>query len=220
MLIEHGFSQLSLDRLADVTEYSKGTIYQHFSSKEDLVAAMVVQSSEERVDLFTRAAQCPGSTRERTIALIAADELFAERHSHYFRCEMIIHMANLDEKASPERRERLQQLELQTLNIVLEPISEAVRRHELDLPETWTPEKVVFALFCLVMGGHLGVLNYATLMRKIEVTSRSPHLFDNVNIFMDGLKWKQLSSKFDYSSTVKYVMQEVLSDDNAIGDTF
>ena len=215
MLIEQGFSQLSLDRLADATEYSKGTIYQHFSSKEDLVAALAVQSCEKRVGLFSRAGQYAGTCRERVIALLAADEYFAERHPHYFKCEMIIRMANLDEKASAERRERLEQLEQQLLNIVLDPIRKAVQCGDLPLSADWTPEKVLFALFSLAMGGHIGVLNYATVMRKIGVTSRSPHLFDSVNVFLDGLNWMPLSSKFDYSSTVNSVNHEVLGEDES-----
>ncbi len=47
MLMEHGFSGLSMDRLAEATEYSKGTVYQHFSTKEDLVAALAVREGVE-----------------------------------------------------------------------------------------------------------------------------------------------------------------------------
>lgn len=210
MLIEQGFSNLSLDRLADATEYSKGTIYQHFSSKEDLVAALAVQSCEKRVDLFSRAVRYPGTCRERVIALLAADEFFAEQHAHYFKCEMIIRMANLDEKASPERRERLEELEQRLLNAVLDPIRKAVDCGDLPLSAEWTPEKILFALFSLAMGGHIAVLNYTTVMKKIGVTARSPHLFNSVNVFLDGLNWKPLSSQFDYASTANSVVQEVL----------
>jgi len=56
MLIEQGYAGLSMDRIAESTEYSKGVIYQHFSSKEDLVTAMAVQSLSRRVEYFARAA--------------------------------------------------------------------------------------------------------------------------------------------------------------------
>ena len=44
MLIEQGYSGLSMDQLAEATEYSKGTVYQHFSTKEDLVTALAIES--------------------------------------------------------------------------------------------------------------------------------------------------------------------------------
>ena len=40
MLIENGYAGLNMDRLAEATEYGKGTVYQHFSTKEDLVTAL------------------------------------------------------------------------------------------------------------------------------------------------------------------------------------
>jgi AcrR family transcriptional regulator len=54
-LIESVFAGLSLDRLAEAPEDSRGTVYQHFSTKEDLVTALAVQSNEQRLALFDRA---------------------------------------------------------------------------------------------------------------------------------------------------------------------
>ena len=56
MLISQGYAGLSMDRLAEATEYSKGTVYQHFSTKEDLVMALASQTMEQRVSLFERVA--------------------------------------------------------------------------------------------------------------------------------------------------------------------
>ena len=40
LLRQHGFLGLNLDELAERVEYSKATLYNHFDSKEDLVAAV------------------------------------------------------------------------------------------------------------------------------------------------------------------------------------
>ncbi len=40
MLAEKGYLGLKLDELAEAVEYSKGTLYQHFSSKEDMILAI------------------------------------------------------------------------------------------------------------------------------------------------------------------------------------
>src|SRR5277367_6090373 len=60
MLVEDGYAGLKLDRLAEATEYSKGTVYQHFSTKEDLVTALALQTMERRTLLFARAAAFKG----------------------------------------------------------------------------------------------------------------------------------------------------------------
>ena len=69
MLIEQGYAGLSMDRLAEATEYSKGTIYQHFSTKEDLITALAVESSEQRLALMAKARTFRGRPRERMLAL-------------------------------------------------------------------------------------------------------------------------------------------------------
>ena len=106
MLIEQGYAGLNMDRLAEATEYSKGTIYQHFSSKEDLITALAVESSEQRLALMAKARTFRGRPRERVLALGLADELFVRLHPHYFGSELIIHMADLESRASSgaERR--------------------------------------------------------------------------------------------------------------------
>src|SRR5580698_969718 len=76
MIVQDGYHGLSMDRIAEALEYSKGTIYQHFSCKEDVLMALVNQAMERRLDLFRRAAAYRGSSRERMSAIGVAAELF------------------------------------------------------------------------------------------------------------------------------------------------
>ena len=48
MLLEKGYLGLTMDRIADEAEYSKGTIYQHFTCKEEIVAALGIRSAKKR----------------------------------------------------------------------------------------------------------------------------------------------------------------------------
>ena len=43
MLLERGYLGVTMDRIAQAIEYSKGTVYQHFSSKEDVLVALAGQ---------------------------------------------------------------------------------------------------------------------------------------------------------------------------------
>src|SRR5881409_592601 len=65
LLVRDGFQDFNLDELAKVIEYSKGTIYLHFETKEDLALAVATRALRERADLFERAAKFGGKTRER-----------------------------------------------------------------------------------------------------------------------------------------------------------
>ncbi|MCA9258394.1 MAG: helix-turn-helix transcriptional regulator, partial [Planctomycetales bacterium] len=56
VVVREGYHGLSMDRVAEALEYSKGTIYNHFSCKEDIILALAVQTTEKRTELFERAA--------------------------------------------------------------------------------------------------------------------------------------------------------------------
>src|SRR5690242_3515432 len=76
MIVDDGYHGLSMDRIAEALEYSKGTIYQHFSCKEEILMALVNQTMERRLNMFRRAAAFRGRSRERLTAIGLAAELF------------------------------------------------------------------------------------------------------------------------------------------------
>ena len=48
LLLDVGYLELNMDRIAEITEYSKGTIYQHFSCKEEILVALLAESAHKR----------------------------------------------------------------------------------------------------------------------------------------------------------------------------
>ncbi len=211
MLIAHGYAGLSMDRLAETTEYSKGTIYQHFSTKEDLVMALASQSMEQRVALFDRIAHFPGLPRERMQAIGVADELFARRYPHSFRSELIIKMANLEDRCTPERRAALRAHEDRCTGMVRGFIEEAILRGDL-APET-PVGKVMFAIMSMVIGTHTIISNFHSLQTLAGVIDPFEALRDSIKVLLDGFGWKPLSSEWDYAETDRRVAQEVFADE-------
>jgi AcrR family transcriptional regulator len=57
IILEHGVQGLTMDRLASATPYSKGTLYQHFTSREDILGALCIAMSELRLEMFERASR-------------------------------------------------------------------------------------------------------------------------------------------------------------------
>ncbi len=70
ILLREGFNGLSMDRLASLMEYAKGTIYNHFPNKEEIVLALAVESIELRLSLFEKAARSGANSRERLFTLV------------------------------------------------------------------------------------------------------------------------------------------------------
>ena len=65
LIDEDGHQALSMDRIAEHSEYSKGTVYQHFPCKEEVLIAICQRSMGTLTELFERANRFDGRPRER-----------------------------------------------------------------------------------------------------------------------------------------------------------
>ena len=213
MLIEQGYAGLSMDRLAEATEYSKGTIYQHFSAKEDLITALAVESSEGRLALMGKARTYRGRPRERMLALGFADELFFRLYPHYFRSELIIHMAGLDSRASSGRREAMARQDRCVATWLREIVQEAAQIGDLPGASIATAGEVAFSIFSMAIGTHLCVINFPHVVEQLGVESPWNSMRDNVHALLDGLGWQPLRSEWDYALTYERIIREVFSDE-------
>ena len=211
MLIAHGYAGLSMDRLAEATEYSKGTIYQHFSTKEDLVMALAAQSMERRESLFERVAHFNGRPRERMQGIGIADELFARLYPHSFRSELIIKMADLEDRCSPERRHALRAHEDRCTGMARGFIADAIKQGDL-APSTPVPS-VMFAIMAVAIGTHTITSNFRPLLAQTGVLNPFSALRDSVEVLLDGFGWRPLSSEWDYAGTYQRIAQEIFPDE-------
>lgn len=105
MIERDGLLALQMAKLAEECEYSVGTLYQHFTSKEDLLVALATRSAQDRVAIFERAARWPGSNRERLLALVIADIIIAQRSPEQFQLFQYVSTQTIWSAASPERRQ-------------------------------------------------------------------------------------------------------------------
>jgi AcrR family transcriptional regulator len=213
MLIEQGYAGLSMDRLAEATEYSKGTIYQHFSTKEDLITALAVESSEERLALMAKARAFQGRPRERILALGVADELFLQLYPHYFRSELIIHMAGLESRASSGRREAMSRQDQCVAAWLREIVQEAAQVGDLPGASIATAGDVAFSLFSMEIGTHLCIVNYPHVVEQLRVVSPPSTMIDNAQALLDGLGWRPLRLEWDYALTHERIIREVFADE-------
>lgn len=212
LLLRHGFAALSMDRIAEEIEYSKGTIYQHFSCKEDLVAALVIETMEHRRRIFEKAASFRGRARERMTAVGVADELFHKLYPDHSRAELMVKGEQLWEKASPDRRNILLSKESSCAGVVIGLVTAGVADGDLTLPEGVGPEDVCFGLWsmasgaCLVRGNGLADLH-------LGLADEAASLMQNYQRLLDGYGWRPLSTEWDYRNTVERVTQEVFADE-------
>jgi AcrR family transcriptional regulator len=213
LLLEQGLHGLKLDRVAEIAEYSRGTIYQHFQSKEDLLAAMAIESAQNRFELFERASQFPGLTREKIVAILVADEIFDRSEPQYYRSEFIINLADLLKRAAPENRAKLTEVDNKGLAIAPIIIEDAIRSG--DIPPGISSRHIMFALMTMLIGSHVSSYEETEVINStVKIGDRFETLRDCVATLLDGFGWRPLSTEWDYSKTVERVRSELFAEES------
>lgn len=209
MLIEQGYAGLSMDQLAEATEYSKGTIYQHFSTKEDLVTALAIESMERRVELFLRAEQFVGRSRERMVAIGVADEIFGRLETHHYRSEFIIKLANLRDRASAERREVFDRLGSACFGCVVRIVQSGIDSG--DLPPGTNPRELVYSVYTMALGTHMTALHDFPMLVEFNIQDPLKVLLQGIHTLLDGARWRPLRNEWDYGVTYQRIFTEIFS---------
>ena len=104
IVVQEGYHSLNMDRIASELGLSKGTVYNHFSCKEEIVIALAAETSTKRVEMFRKAAQFKGCSRYRMLAIGTAAELFVRESPEHFLFEQLVRIDSIWEKTSEQRR--------------------------------------------------------------------------------------------------------------------
>ncbi len=209
MLLDRGYVGMTMDRIAHAAGCSKGTVYQHFSNKEDILAELTLQTARKRASYFERAATFQGLPRERVAAIGIASELFIQRYPDHVHSERVLMTASLWDKASPSRQEAFHAILHRKLSIVSGIIRDAISRGELTLPPNFSPEELSFGLWSANFGGQSLIMAPDVPLEGIGIAEPYRAIWLTCTYFLDGLGWRPLSSEWDYSAVRQRILNEV-----------
>lgn len=207
ILLRDGFQNLNLDTLAEAVEYSKGTLYLHFKTKEDIALAVVTRATKERADFFERALRFEGRSRERMRAIGFACCHFAKVYPDYYNVEMMLKSHSFWEKADEARQHQYGMQGGRCFRTVHRLVTEGLQSG--DLPQDkLSPEQIVFSIASMAIGSHIMGLNtHATMMAGIEDPFKA--LCTNVDLVLDGLNWKPRSSELDSVAVDRRIKKQI-----------
>lgn len=158
MLLDEGYDALSMDKLATELGTAKGTLYNHFPNKEEIVLALVCQALQVRQQMFGIAAMVSQKTRERMMAIGLASELYVRMHNEHFAIEQFVSNSTIRGKSKPKRQELIRHFETQCMGSVAGVVHDAIAVGDLTLPSMLTAEELVFGFWSITFGSH--VLTY------------------------------------------------------------
>jgi len=211
LLRQHGYLGLNLDRLAEAAEYSKGTLYQHFETKEDIILGIAIGSMQLRTQFFRRAGEFNGKSRERILAVGVADDIITELYPEHFQICQMVKMPSIMEKTSEERRGRMALCESSCFTAVKKMVEEAVRVGELPT-EVENAGPIAFGMMTMALGTRL-VSSSPEWMKRIEIHDPRAAMRTSQHRLLDGWRWRPLFAEWDYQNTERRVRDEIFGEE-------
>ena len=216
LVCEYGFANFTMDKLTANTSYSKGTIYNHFISKEDLITALCIKSLTAEIELFKQAMTFPGNSREKCLAVLYAYQKHAFEHPILFMCVLSAKTHSVMEKSSQERLEQEEKLSKEVTYYCDKLFSNAVEDGSLQLNCGMTAESYIFATWAMAFGTNALMVSASSVETISRLNDRIAQL-DNINILLDGMGWQPLSNEFDYHDTWQKV-QALLNSEGQLSE--
>lgn len=205
-----GVESLTIDKIVTLVPFSKGTIYKHFLSKEDVTLAIANQAISILSDFFNRAANFKGCSRERMILLNASYLIYAILHPVFFKIDLCakspIFLKNCDQK-----RVNTQEMHQMTLMSSIESIiKKAIDCNSLILPTFMNVQQVCFSNWSM----NHGIISL--LSKDIEACHDlivDREIFNNSCILFDGLNWSPLTKEKDYKKALTQALKTIFPEE-------
>ena len=211
MLLTDGYYGLTMGRVAEAAEYAKGTVYQRFSCKEDLILVLAYRCIEKRLQMMRRGALYPGRPRERIVAVGEGFALFTRLNTDDSR---IIHLAEgiLREKARAECVAALESVELETGRLLREVLSDAVVSGDLELRGGLTIERVAYAFWALVDGAYTLIENRLS-QKVLGIADPVQELWQIYSALADAFGWRPLMSEVDWEEVLAQIRRTIFPEE-------
>ncbi len=212
LVLSHGYHGITMNQIAQQTGYPKGTVYQRFACKEDVITALAAESMNRRVAMLRRADSFDGRTRERFAALAEAEALFWRLNSDDIQIVLTASRPIL-EKASEWNAAALHESERAVVGIIIELLKEAVRSGDFPQSMEGRLEELAFGVWGLVEGG------FALIRRHVPQSSLGigdpvTRLWFAANQFLDAYGWEPLFDTWDYHESLARIRKTIFPEES------
>lgn len=195
-----GFLNLQMARLAEACDYATGTLYQHFSSKEDLLLALVVKQLEAHIDVFRQVAGWHAATpRERMFAIVVGDLDFKRRHPEHMKLVHYVHTQAVWENTSEARREQALACSDPVGAIVTAIVRDGIAAGDLSHGGLTDMELAIGPWS--ICEGMTALQQIKGLFDQLGVEGVDRLLFRQVQTYLNGMGWKPFADPADQAAT-------------------
>ena len=202
---------LTMEKVAAEIEYAKGTVYQHFSCKEELLCALCLRHFELMKSMFCKAVSFQGKNRFRMVAVLVAYQLFFKLHNRQFMQMKTINSIQIRHKVSEQTQQQLKDAELECHQVIGGVVAAAISSGELDLQGMGLHE-FLFGLWSSAFGG---MMLQATDIPMAELGIPDPMAAMRYHMTktLDGYGWSPLSSQYNIDDIYREIEETVFKEE-------
>lgn len=208
-----GFHQLTMERVAELAEYSKGTVYQHFSCKEEILIQLCISCMSGLLKLLKRAATFKGTNRERIIAVFTAHHVWLQLCPEDLPMMHNLHTDGVIDKVTPTSAVRHDELEQGILGTVSTIVQDAIDAGEIGCTDLNAIE-VVYGLWSTHYGGQL-LASFDLPLEELGVRDTHTVMGRIALAILDGLDWQPAQKLNELPELIARIQSELFSDELA-----
>jgi AcrR family transcriptional regulator len=127
LFVRKGFAGVTLDDIATAIEFSKGTIYNHFESKEEIFAAILLEQLNLLLASLRTAAKAGRDTADRLRNVMTAYLRFYRERREYFRLLFFIDVVSDQERVPNALRKEIRLRKIACLTELKKVVKQGVR---------------------------------------------------------------------------------------------
>ena len=210
-----GLAALTMDKVTANCAYSKGTVYNHFSCKEDLLVAVSNEGLKDLQAIFAKLEGYKGNGREQMIGLQLAYLYFSKLYPSQFLCVLSVKNPAILNRTSEERKKEQLSLEIALESIALKIVEQAQKDGELSLKPEQNSKQVTFANWSQSFGA-LVLVNAAESLVGLQGIDVGKEFFINAFTLNDGFNWAPLSNEYDYFKAIETLKSDVFQKEEAL----
>jgi len=190
LIAREGLLHLQMAPLAEACEYATGTLYQHFTSKEDLLVALATRRILAYGDRFLKASRLERCSRERMFGLAVADHLFCARNPEHSQLVQYVFTEVVWMNATETRRTAMTEACQPCIAAVELVVKQAVEAGDLD-PGSLSPGQLSLGPWALCHGVQ-SLMQTRGLLESMRINEAGTLLFHHVQALLNGLEWRPL----------------------------
>jgi AcrR family transcriptional regulator len=209
LLRDQGLAELNMAAIAQRAKCSRPAVYQYFTNKEEVVAALAIESAALRNRLYERVPAFDARAREHLVALAEVDAIL---YPDWPVLEETTYANALRGRTSKARRDELRRVQRVAYESFLRCVNMGIDARDLELPARVDTDHLIFTLATFSTG------LFAPMSRGLpDLVHHRPDPRAAMrrlgSAFLDGIGWRPLTSEWDYRRTLHRIYTEVFPPD-------